>query len=38
MRKAIVVAALIALSLGLSACSKCDTYRFWGGPKTCSAS
>ena len=35
MRKAFVLAALIALSLGLGACSKCDVYRHWTGPYGC---
>jgi len=38
MRKAFVLAALIALSLGLSGCSKCEAYRFWTGPKVCAGS
>jgi hypothetical protein len=38
MRNAFVLTALIALSLGLSGCSKCDSYRFWTGPKACSNS
>ena len=38
MRKAFVIAAVIALSLGLGACSKCDAYRYWTGPKTCAGS
>jgi hypothetical protein len=37
MRRVLIVAVLTSLSLGLGACSKCDTYRFMGGPKTCSA-
>jgi hypothetical protein len=35
MRKAFVFAVLIALSSGLSACTKCESYRFWTGPKVC---
>ena len=35
MRKAFVLAVLIALSAGLSACSKCDVYRHWTGPYGC---
>jgi len=38
MHKAFVLAALIALSLGLSACSKCDVYRYAAGPKVCAGS
>ena len=38
MRKALVLAALIVLSLGLSACSKCEAYRYWTGPKVCAGS
>ena len=38
MRRVLIIGILISLSLGLGACSKCDTYRFWGSPKTCSAS
>jgi hypothetical protein len=37
MRNACVAALLIALSLGLSACSKCEAYRYWTQqPKACS--
>jgi hypothetical protein len=36
MRNACVVAVLIALALGLSGCSKCDVYRGWTGPNSCS--
>jgi hypothetical protein len=35
MRNVCVVAVLIVLSLGLSACSKCDVYRTWTGPQAC---
>jgi hypothetical protein len=38
MRKAFVLLALIALSLGLGACSKCEAYRFWTTPKVCAGS
>jgi hypothetical protein len=38
MHKAFVFAALIALSLGVSACSKCDVYRQWTGPQACNGS